>query len=235
VEQKLFAPEELPKFGTGYLLTVAALAYLVPHRRLFLSFVIFVPILVWICVLTSVLQRRGNQFRIEFRRSLGILAIKMNSGRSFRQAFSEVTQEVEPAFHAKMIEIGSAVVFSPQESHHETRISPAGAVLKERFLSELIDELVCIDRQPHAGLKRLAVLRERMQIEEDFRRKSGTVLSRIRAQSIMLSLLYILLLSFVLWRFGWFKNRHLVTLSATLFVLGTVWIWFSGRRIRWRV
>lgn len=225
IERNLFERAELTKIGTGYLLVVIFLALSLPKTHFSVWIAIFAPIVALSAALFALLRRRSRRFRESFVEVLALIALKMKSGRSFRQSFSEVSAESSSVIRAKLSEIGSVVVFSQQKK----------ILTGDGFIAEVIDELTRIDQQPHAATRRLANFREKLRIEDDFRRRAGLVVARIRAQSLIMTGLYLALTAFIAWHFGWRKYLPLYAGSAFLFTIGAFWIWLGGRNHKWKV
>ncbi len=225
IARDLFERAELTKIGTIYCAVVLLLAVALPRSHLWTWFAIFVPLALLALALCALVSRRVAEFKECVGEALALVSLKMKSGRSFRQAFSEVTIESGPRQRAKLSEIGSAVVFSQQN----LRYGGGG------FISEVIDELKRIDREPHAAARRLAVFREKLRIESEFRRRSGQVLSRIRAQSLLMTGLYLAIAIFIARKFGFQTNLRIFIASAGLFSVGAFWIWKGGRTLKWKV
>ncbi len=228
IERDLFSRREMTKIGTAYLAVVIFLAVSLPrtHFAHFVTWIaIFLPMLVLFVGLRALVRHRSVGFRDSFVEALAIVSLKMKAGRSFRQAYSEVCLESPPKVRAKLTEIGSFVVFSQQKRE----------VIGDQFVSEVIQEMIRIDQQPHAAAKRIAVFREKLRIEDDFRRRSGQVLSRIRAQSMIMSGLYLALAAFMAWKFGYAANQRLFFISGACFLVGTIWMWRGGRTMKWKV
>jgi hypothetical protein len=225
VERNHFAMDGLTKIGTLYFASVGMLLILLPRSHFWTWTSVFLPALIIRISLQWLVRRREREFRESIGEVLSLVALKMKIGRSFRQAFSEVASENSSALRVKLGEIFSSVVFSQQGGQR------TGAV----FISDLIDELKRIDQQPHSAARRLAVLREKLRTESEFRRKSGQVVSRIRAQSAIMTALYLAIASFIGWKFGFRANAKLFALSSFLFFAGALWIWRGGRRLKWKV
>lgn len=225
IERNLFARAELTKIGTGYLLVVIFLAIFLPRTHFSIWIAVFAPLVALAVALFALLKQRSRRFRENFVEVLALIALKMKSGRSFRQSYSEVSAECSPEIRAKLAEIGSVVVFSQQKK----------ILASDRFITDVIDELTRIDQQPHAAARRLANFREKLRIEDDFRRRAGLVVARIRAQSLIMTGLYVALLTFIAWHFGWRRYLSLYAGSALSFTLGTIWIWMGGRKLEWKV
>jgi Ca2+/Na+ antiporter len=224
VDQKLFSRAEMTKIGTAYFLLMILLLMFISKSRISLWCAIFFPQLIVVAVLIFFVRTRAKRLRDRIRESLLVIHLKMKSGKSFRQSFDEVINESDPFTREKLAEIKSVVVFSQQK-----------LIRTDPFIAEVIIEFIRIDTNSHAGIRRLTVFREKLRIEDDFRRKSGQVLSQIRAQSLIMSGLYVAVGVFIGHQFGWRSNLRLFLVSAILFLSGLVWIWFDGRRMQWKV
>jgi formate/nitrite transporter FocA (FNT family) len=102
-------------------------------------------------------------------------------------------------------------------------------------LQELARELMCADQSSHHMLTRVANLRTLYQKRFDFRRRSGQVLTQIHAQAMLLVGLYLALSIFTALQYGWEKFLALRLMSALLFALGLIMIFYLGKKIRWKV
>lgn len=221
----LFDRAHMTKIGTAYFGSVILLIVFMPASRFALWCALFFPILIAAITLSAYISRRTRNFQSDVLGVLSILILKMKSGRSFRQSLLEATSECDPHVRAKLSEIASVVAFTQQEKKAHS----------DAFVSELIEEFRLIDRLPHASLKRLMVFREKIRIEDDFRRRSGQVLARLRAQSFIMCGLYVAVLIFMVMKFGWQTNSQPLLLSMLLFSFGVAWIWIGGRRLKWKV
>lgn len=224
VDRKLFDRAIMTKIGTTYFACVIALTAFAPVSLLSLWCALFFPLAIAGVALSACVSRRARNFQNDVLSVLSILILKMKSGRAFRQALLESTSECEPRLRAKLSEIASVVAFSSQEFSQN-----------DPFVRELIEEFRVVDRQPHASLRRLMVFREKIRVEDDFRRRSGHVLARIRAQSLVMCGLYLAVFVFMVVKFGWRPNARVLLFSLLSFSIGAVWIWIGGRRLRWKV
>lgn len=225
VARSLFTRSELTKIGTASFVSAIALSFVLPRTRTCAWIAIVVPLSIAVFAAAMAVHRRAKTFRERFGEVLSIVILKMKAGRSFRQSLAEVIADCDPFMRAKLSEIAGSVAFSQQKSRAHS----------DRFVANLITELSLADRQPHAAMKRLIVLRERLRIEDDFRRKSGQVLARVRVQSSVMGGLYVAIFSFIALKFGWKRNSDLMIASFGFFCAGALWIWFAGRRIKWKV
>lgn len=225
IHRNLFDQSAMTKIGTAYFACVIALSTFLPHSRTSMWLAIFLPLVIFAFALSASVSRRAMNFRRDVLSALSVVILKMKSGRSFRQSLLETTSECSPHLRAKLTEIINVVAFSQQNK----------LITRDLFVRELVDEFILIDQQPHASMRRLNVLRDKLRIEEDFRRRSGQVLSRLRAQSLVMCGLYLAVLAFMIWKFGWQRNVQALTISMILFSTGVLWMWAGGRRLKWKV
>ena len=225
IDQQLISQTEMTKIGTLYFFAVALLVFVLPHRLIALSGAVFLPLVIVACGVMLLVHSRARAFRDQFIATLSLIILKMKSGKSFRQALLETADESSPSTRAKLSEIVNVVSFSQQNT---TRA-------QDQFVCEVIDELIKVDETPHSAIQRLSVFRDRLQIENDFRHKSGQAMAQARAQSLIMSFLYVALLFFVVSRFGFRGNERIILLSALLFAIGATWIWSGGRGFKWKV
>ena len=221
----LFARDELTKIGTVVFVCAFALALVLPRTHLAAWFAIFSPLAFAAFALSLRVSRRSHALRRECASLLTIVLLKMKSGRSFRHSLTEAIDESDSRVRAKFTEIAAVVAFSQQRSG--MRIDP--------HVSEFVDELVLIDRQPHLAVRRLETYRDKIEIEEEFRRRSGQVLARIRAQSSVMTGLYLAVSAFMIARFGLGANARLFAIATVSFGIGALWLWFGGRKMKWKV
>jgi hypothetical protein len=218
----------MTKIGTAYFATTLALIFFVPTSRFSLWCALFFPLAMLAFSLSAYVSRRSRIFQRDALAVLSILILKMKSGRSFRASLVEATSECDPRLRVKFSEIASVVAFSQQEKSHEKDQN-------DPFMRELIEEFRLIDRESHSSLRRLTVLREKIRVEDDFRRRSGQVLARLRAQSLVMGVLYACVFAFMCWHFGFRDNARALCLSAMFFSCGAAWMWAGGRRLTWKV
>jgi Flp pilus assembly protein TadB len=225
IARDLFTKNEMTKIGTIYFALAIAFVFIFPRTHVAIWFAIFAPLILISLSVIFLLRQRARAFQAIFRDVLSVILLKMRAGRSFRQSLSEVTMETDPRWRAKLSEIASVVVFSQQKAR----------LIADPFVAEIVNELSLVDRQPHAAARRLKVYRDKLRTEDDIRRKSGQILARLRAQSLVMCGLYLAVLIFMISKFGWHANSDLMMGSAALFAFGSLWMWTGGKKKRWRV
>ena len=103
----------------------------------------------------------------------------------------------------------------------------------DKEIENFVGDLICI-HQSSNPLRRLQHLQRKVRIERDFRAKSRRVLLQVRLQSTILSLFYIGLL---VWTFVSYGKQYLnlILISFVLFCIGLIWIFKTGRTMKWSV
>ncbi len=223
--QNIFSNKQMTKIGTIYFGTVFCLSLMFARTFLVLWLLIFVPQIFFFLLVYCVRKWREKKFRQQFYSCLNNTILKMKTGKSLRQAFTEMSAESDPLMQQKLSEILEIVVFSQQNSLD----------WGDQFVKRAIVELRSADQNSHSSLRTLTAFRDRLRMEDDFRRRSGQVLQQIRFQSILITALYFAVLAFVGHEFGIKKNVRLISSSLLFFAIGLLWIQIGGRRLKWKV
>ncbi len=92
-----------------------------------------------------------------------------------------------------------------------------------------------IDKSNSKNLDRVLGLRNHYKMLQNFRRRSGQVSAQIRMQAIIVTILYLSLLTFVIVQFGFLKQQKLIFCSISMFLLGLFVIFYVGRKLKWKV
>lgn len=237
------SPLELTKIGTASFV-IAFLVGKVANTQSLTQLWLVVnaaPAMVFASVGVLIYSRRRT-FEARVDELLVSLLILMKQGNSMRSALDIVTQQSSPAMRLHVRELTRAVVFSQQESERESREKSAvddrkspRSWLFDRSFARLVSELRWIDSESSTPVRSLSELRERLRNETKIRRRSGQATAQTRAQSIVMTLLFVALAIFSMSFFGSSAVVRWILLSAPLFFVGSIWIWRGGRTIRWTV
>jgi FtsH-binding integral membrane protein len=87
----------------------------------------------------------------------------------------------------------------------------------------------------HRILDQLQAWREAEKMKIEFRRKSRQATAGLRAQALLLSGMFALLVTYVLISKGWDGNEKFLVPSFLMFVIGLGWIFRLGKRIKWNI
>lgn len=224
IGQNILSRKQMTKFGTAYFLICIALSFFT-HDYFVLWAICFAPHFIFSIFILLLKHMRRKKFEEHFEEILNMIILKMKSQKSFRNSFSEVITESATSTQRILIDIRDVVVFSQQNK----------SIILSAFTQKIILEFVLADQAPHAALKRLIQFRDRLKIQTDFRRKSGQVLQQIRAQSFILTAIYLALLVFVLKRFGFETNQRIIFLSLSFFIIGLGVIFYGGHKLKWKI
>lgn len=146
------------------------------------------------------------------------------------------------------MKLGSSVVNAWQKSLEELKSQKAKDKAKkitdilkfqnefyspDKEIENFIRDLITI-HQSAQPLQRLKHLQRKIKVEQSFRIKSKRALLQIRIQSIILSLFYFGLLTWTITAHG-NQYIHLILVSFLFFCTGLLWIFKTGRKMKWSV
>ena len=145
-------------------------------------------------------------------------------GKSFRFSLKTIAEKTSGwmGHQIKMI------VQNLEKDDHSRSSKSASVADFERMVS-------LIDKSNSKNLDRVIALRNHYKMLQNFRRRSGQVAAQIRMQAIIVTILYLALLSFVIVQFGFIKQQKLIVCSILLFGLGLFVIFYMGRKLKWKV
>ena len=153
---------------------------------------------------------------------LNTLIAQIRIGQGFRSAFKGAVLSLpQKKFQNYFKEIEDTILFA------KTPKEPVP------FIQQVIKELKRADQSPHC-LKNLENLRHKIRVQTLFRKKVRSALGQIRIQSFILLILYIGLFLFVLQKYGW-KYIQVLLISLFLFLVGLIWLFQCGRRMKWTI
>ena len=145
------------------------------------------------------------------------LIAQMKLGLGFMDAWEKSLQTMKDT--AFLQKISEALRFQKEgyHSHPETR----------HFLSHLMTA-----RKSARPLKQIQHLQQKVQVKQFFLRKRRQVLFQLRLQSSVMALLYSGLVIWNLFHYG-LKYISLILLSFLLFFSGLLWIFKTGKTLKW--
>jgi hypothetical protein len=191
------------------------------------------PTLIWsiIIILKFVLlifekflkKYRENKFNINILLFLDRVILFVQAGKSFRVALERSHEAGDVFTQQRTLKILESVCFAQQTTSTGT--------LGDFIVSELRQ----IDLNAHKTLPRLEQLRRQIKIESDFRQKSEQISLRFRIQSYVMSALYLAILAVVTRVCEISRIWPLILASNVFFTAGFVWVYMTGKRIKWKV
>lgn len=150
--------------------------------------------------------------------------LEMKMGKSFRYSLKFICEKV-PGWNGHQLK---NVV-----ENLEKNLPPINR--KSASVADFERAVLMIDRSNSKNLDRVISLRNHYKMLQNFRRRSGQVTVQIRMQAIIVTALYLSLLTFVIVQFGFLKQQKIIFGSAFMFVAGLFVIFFVGRRMKWKV
>ena len=182
---------------------------------------IYVPILLFITAEYILTHKRFKAFQNQFIILLDSVIVRMKMGLSFRESLQLSIDQIENSWIKESLkELQDRVVYAQNISTLPPGFHSAFYVLKK------------IHQDHHQPLTQLQYIRNNLKIELLFLKKAHQALLQIRLQSIIMSVLYLGVLVFVIIYTG-MEFINLILFSLLLFVLGSIFIFTIGRKIKW--
>ena len=160
---------------------------------------------------------------LELYSLLNPLEFRMKSGDSFLSAWEKSVKELPKAPIKRKIQ-SFTEVFKFQKNFRYP---------EDKEVESFIKELVQVGKSSRP-ISRLCHLQRKIRVELRFRIKSRRALLQVRAQSGLIILFYVALL---VGTFIMYKNKYILLSLASLilFIIGTIWIFNLGKRMKWSV
>lgn len=218
-----FSPQLLSHL---HLINLFAIGFFAIVSRSTLALWLFIGILLitlkfFPIVLRIFLLKRLRSVLVPF---LDAVILGLQTGKSFRSSLHAAIEIQSGWVRNQLMEIYDSLVMS------ENVIA-----MKSTLLADLQRELLEIDRSKSRCLDQLRALRKDIKMLQDFRRRSGQVTQQLKMQAIIVTALFLALLLFVIKQFGFQEHRKLIFGAGMTFILGLIWIFLMGRRIKWKV
>lgn len=207
--QNVISKQRLTKIGTIYLIYVGFIV-LFFNKNINSYFVLmFLPQVLIFLGIFILKRHRNKRFRTDFLIILEDLLFKMYVGHSFRHAFYETKQKINPIHLNIFNQIEEFVVY-PQRKTLE---------IKDPFIREIINFFRKVDKSSHNCVERLEFYFQQQKKREDFRRRSKVITTQTRLQVIVLAVLYLSLFVFQCVSFGFygFETVYLISIATYLF------------------
>jgi hypothetical protein len=166
-----------------------------------------------------------HKFETELIRLIDEIILTMSTGHSFRDAFVTICQQHNSYFTKKIIEIHKSSQINAVSNIKNWQNEPKFLDLWHFFQS--------IEQNSNKQLEKLRAFRRQLYWKQSFRRKSMQATSQVKAQALILSILYIALLIYVLKT----TNGNIVRwvfISLILFLTGLLSLHLLGKRKTWK-
>lgn len=148
----------------------------------------------------------------------------LQTGNSFRTSLRTAIENQSGWKRNQLREVFESVVST------DRKVDVKSAVLKD-FQQEMVE----IDSSQSRCADQVRAFRRQLKTQEDFRRRSGQVTQQIKMQAIIVTALYLALLIFIISQFGYVAHRFVIFCSVNIFLVGLIWIYSIGRRIKWKI
>lgn len=222
-EEKIIHQHQMKFFFLIFFILSSFITFLIRKNPLLVWFLMLIANLLSFFVPIVIQKRRKNDFQRESLAVLDKIISSVKSGRSFRDTLKSFHDH--HLIHSYYFnEIFQAIFLdqSPEQISSDT--------LVQRFYFELRQIAV----NQHRMTDRLIALRRTLKTETWFRQKTSQALLQTRAQSIIMTILYVAL-SFFVFLGGQLKgNFDILLTSTTLYFAGSLWIWRMGRNYKWK-
>lgn len=216
----------MTKIGSAYVVFMT-ITSLIKFPIWLMVVVVFSPILIFIVLIYVLYLKREKQFRSELPDFLSAVILGLKAGQSFRVSYKQSVLSLSIQFAQRMRLIYDHVTFSQHSS--DKTMTPIALHLRE-----IVEVLQEVNQSSSGAAERLEKFRNRLLIEEHFRRRSGQVRGQVVVQSFLMTFIYVGCLAFVL---IYIKTDAYMLLfaSSVLFLLGLVLIQIIGRKIQWKL
>lgn len=225
--QKLLAPQVMTKIVSAYFSLQVFQCIFLQNNFVQWCF-IFLPVFVFLSAHFLFIKILESRFRYEFPVILTNIILQMKMGQSFRASLFKVTEESQPRYRAILESVSVHVAFSQQKSDK---------IMADRstFISEILLTFMQVDQSSHRSIEKLENFRTRLNILNEFRRRSGQIRGQVHLQAYVLTGIYALSFAFVARCFPLDEVYPLILLSFFLFVAGLIALLLMGRRIKWNI
>ncbi len=227
-EKNLIDKRTYAQIFISFFASLVVFAFISRFSRFLFSVFLWSGVLATLTAPYFLLPFRRRQFRREIPILLNNLILKMRSGVAFRTSLKESLPVLSPYSAAKIEKILESLDLANNTSETYT-------LQRDPDVNRLLTFFRIIDCEAHKALQRLTLFRKQLKDEEFFRSRVQRALSQLRAQSFVMSSLYVGLVIFVVHRFGWRAHAGLIFTSIIIFILGQFISLSIGRGFKWKV
>lgn len=221
-EANIFTQERMTKIGIAIL--VGCFTLFIMKQIVFLVVIALLSISTLALVPRIITYAHRQKMKTELTGLIARLILQMRSGRSFQDAFQRIIADSEGLSRAFYERVFLIVVF-PQQTGQ----------LQDPLCEEFRRVFIQMKEQPHMATDRLMHFRDRLQMRENFRRKSGQAMRSLRAQAMVMAILYVALCGFISSHFGFYRNQIFIGVSLVLFVFGYYLLLRLGKAMKWKI
>lgn len=165
-----------------------------------------------------------NRLRKALIPFLDAIILSLQMGKSFRSCLYSAIEIQDGWVKHQLLEI-----------YQSMSLAENVIAAKSALLADLQKEFRLIERSQTRCLEQVKSLRRELKLLDSFRRRSGQITQQIKMQALIVTALFLSLLIFVVRQFGFFEHRFLVFFASGTFLIGLIWIFFVGKRMKWKV
>ena len=193
-------------------------------KSFYISLIFFICLLVILLFLFGFLKRLDEKnLLFQLYSLLAPLESQMKLGLSVINAWQKNVKELKSEKTKEMVQKITDILKFQNEVHHP-----------DKNIENFIKDLMFV-HQSSSPLKRLRHLQRKVKVEQSFHIKSKRALLQIRIQSGILSFFYFGLLTWTIVAYGIGQYIHLILISFLFFCIGLLWIFKTGRTMKWSV
>jgi hypothetical protein len=187
------------------------------------SVLLWAPLAALAMAPTFLRLKRRTQFRSELPGFLSSVILKMRVGMSFRASLQVSSQTLSEFSRVKIEQVLEGLTLD------------SSTVWSDETIGMLVSWFRAAETDSHRALPRIIQLREKLKVEDEMVRKMRQVLQQLRAQVIVLTILFLGLVAFVVYQFGFRQNAETIFFSCGLFAFGC-WLGLrQGGSFQWKV
>ena len=188
---------------------------------------VLLTLLALLCLLVASLMlfQRWHETLLQsaFEAFLAELSVGMKRGDALRTVMAKIIHQQPPLLRARLVPLWNIVYFSQHpRSLHLTH-----------YDRKVLQILRSLDSHSYGVVKRCDFFRQQIQVERQFRQKSGELLWQPRYQAGVLTILYIFLALTVPILFSPANYLPYLLGSSVLFMIGIILIFNLGGRFKW--
>ncbi len=205
-----------------FLLFYFLFVFLLQKSLVFSLFLFLIPLIFTLILFIFLKKQEEKNFLSQLCSLLLPLESQMKSGISFINGWQKAQAELKSEKIRTKVQNITEILKFQQKFHYP-----------DKDVENFVQDLRLIHQSAHP-LQKLKHLKRKVKIEQSFQIKSKRALLQIRIQSGILSLFYFGLLAWTVTAHSG-KYIHLIAFSFILFFSGLLWIFQTGRKMKWSV
>jgi hypothetical protein len=205
----------------GGCLILSALMCKIVDAKLFWALLLCAIMVPFVYAVTIFAQRKRWWWKNESR-ILQILLLNVRSGMSLRVSVKELAVSEPDWFKNLLLNFSSTPTMGDS------------SFFRHPLVGNFLKEVSHIHQQNSRLSEKLSSLQKSAAVRFKFRQKSSTAMTQIRAQAIVITIIYLCLLSYRLFSGGLSILGPWAAVSILLYLIGTALLVFMGRTYKWK-